>query len=170
MADLGEVKPIYGRWHWPFRQMQVGDEFFVRYENRAPEDARQLASVRAAQLGIRLSCRKDDEAGVLKVMRIDADNRRALPEKLDYEQVKALLRSQYGLDAEDVPWQSACDEGEMLRSRARRIGDDPRRVVEADVAGHRYALELLGDELVATHLGARTLQSWKDAKLLAMME
>lgn len=173
MADLGRVRPLYGAWRWPYRSMHEGDEFHVHYEDRAPEDVRQLASVRAAQLGIRVSCRRDDEAGVIRVTRVpfDTDSAKGLPKVLAYEQVKALLRNLYGLDADDVPWQAAIDPGEVLRSRADRTGDDPRRLVEVAVANQRYAVELLDDQVVATVLGGKeTLESWKSAKLSAMME
>lgn len=172
MTDLGRVGPIHGRWHWPFRQMVEGDEFHVRYEDRAPEDARQLASVRAAQCGIRLSCRKDDQAGVLRIQRIpfDTDSAKALPKVMSYEQVKALLRNLYGLDADDIPWSAAIEAGQMLRSRAPRIGDDPRRVIEVAVSNERYVVELLDDGIVATCLDRNeTLEGWKSAKLIAMM-
>lgn len=173
MADIGRVKPIYGRWHWPFRQMAIGDEFHVAFQDREPEEVRQMATVRAAQLGIRLSTQKDNEAGVMRIRRVeqDLDSYKVLPKGLTYEQLKGLLRDEYGLDGDDVPWQAAVEVGETLRSRAKRIGSDPRKVIEVAVAHQRYAVELLDDQIVATCLGRNeTLEGWKSAKLVAMME
>jgi hypothetical protein len=153
--------------------MKIGDEFHVAFQDREPEEVRQMATVRAAQLGYRLQTRKDNEAGVMRIKRIeqDLDSYKALPKGLTYEQLRGLLRDEYGLDADHVPWGAAIEPGEMLRSRAERVGNDPRRVIEVAVAHQRYAVELLEDQVIATCLKqGETLEGWKRAKLIAMME
>ena len=172
MADFGRVQPIYGRWSWPYRQMEEGDEFHVRYEDRAPEDVRQLASVRAAQLGIRLSCRRDDESGVIRIKRVpfDRDSLNVLPKALDYEQGRALIQRLYEINADALPWGQAIEPGETVRHCATRIAGDPRRLVEIAVAGHRYAVELGDDRIVATCIDGQSLKGWIEARLGDMLE
>lgn len=172
MTDLGRVRPAFGYWRWPYRQMQEGDEFHVSYEDRAPEDVRQLASVRAAQLGIRLSCRRDDEAGIMRITRVpfDTDPARGLPKALEYVQVRPLMRNLYSLNADAIPWGKAIEAGESFEYPAVRKGDDPRWIVECIVADHHYAVELLQDRIVVTHMGDMSLKDWQETQLRAMLD
>jgi hypothetical protein len=171
--DFGRVKPLYGRWHWPFRQMEVGDHFYVNYEDRAPEDVRALGGVRAAQLGIRISCRKDDELQAMRVERVPVaqSNERALPKAMDYEQFKGLVTRLYELDADALQWARCIDPGARAWLATPRVGDDPRKLVEVEVAGMSYAVELRGDGVAIERLReGETLQGWQDRRLVAMME
>lgn len=153
MADLGKVGPVHGRWVWPFRQMEIGDEFHVRYEDRDPEDVRHMGSVRAAQLGMRLSCTKDDAAGVMRVARVPYRvDEEMLPKDLSYEQMNALLRRQYNLEADDVPWHGLSRKGDQVWKEAVRIEPDARSVVRVDVGRQRVEVELRADGLLATLL------------------
>lgn len=72
MSFIGEVRPVYGKWIWPLRQMAPGDWFIVDKELRDPEKLRALMGVRAAQLGIRVSVTKhpEEHPGFVKVMRV----------------------------------------------------------------------------------------------------
>lgn len=69
--NLGYVGPIYGRWIWPFKQMRPGDWFVVEASQRDPEKVRHTASVRAAQLGKRISVEKNWQPGLTRVTCVD---------------------------------------------------------------------------------------------------
>jgi hypothetical protein len=169
MADLGRVEPMYGRWRWPFHVMQAGDEFWVSALDREPEDVRRLAGVRAAQLGIRLETHKADDGSRMHVRRIAYDENKSAPKVFDYPKVRLLLREEYGLDADAVPWGKAIERGERFSYPAMRKSEG-RGLVEAQVGDQRYAVELLEDRIVATCLGqGETLEGWKKARIADML-
>jgi len=182
MADLGRVKPIYGRWYWPFRQMEVGDEFHVSFQDREPEAVRQMATVRAAQLGIRLKTQKDDALGAMRITRIefDTDNQKVLPKALSYEQFEPFMREMYGVSADAIRFDGAIRKGETVTHRfdpfdpelasLKRRGDDPRRLIEVAWLKHRYAVELNDDNVVIENIGGETLEAWQNARVAAMLE
>ena len=172
---MGVVGPVHGRWVWPFKHMKVGDYFLVRFEDRNPEEVRHLASVRAAQRGIRISVTKFDPAHphMVKVMRIpdDAPAGKRVPEYLNYEQFRGLAMRQYNLDADALPWGKAIEPGERETVSAIKCGNDARKLVHVTVGGDPYAVEL-GDNFVAFERLARgqSLEDWKARKLAAMLE
>jgi len=182
MADLGRIRPIFGRWHWPFRTMQEGDEFHVSFADRAPEEVVQTATVRAAQLGIRLKTEKDSEAGALRVKRIpfDLDNSKALPSVLDYEQFEVLMRELYGVSADAIRFDGAIHKGDSATRDfdpfdkamppLKRRGNDPRRLVEVSWFKYRYAVELNDSSVKVTNLGGETLEAWQKERVAAMLE
>lgn len=111
MADLGFLKPptIAGRaatrWVWPFRQMDVGDFFRVAAEDKSIHDVRNIASVRAYQLGIRLSV-KTDERGDAVVTRVPSKDVQPI-QVLAYDTACKRVTEFYGnLDTfSTVPWE-----------------------------------------------------------------
>lgn len=173
--DLGVIEPhtLTGKWHWPFRQMEPGDFFKVKHSQRNAEDLRTMVSVRAAQLGKRFSFEKHDPISPT-LMRVtcrdrNAAGKAALRDHLDWPGVVGLLQEQYGLDAQDVPWEMI--ERPMIVGRAARRDADHRWAVVAEFNGHRYVLELGAEELIADHLGDhQSFEDWKSAKLVAMMD
>lgn len=174
MADLGRVQPMYGKWRWPFHVMQEGDEFYVSATDRHPEEVRKFASVRAAQLGIKIETHKakDDSAMHIKRVPYDADNLSTLPKAFDYGQVRLFFREEYGIDADSFPWWQAPEAGKSYCvEEVKRTGSDPRQLIEASVGKERYAVELGDKTITISCLGkGDTLEGWKKVKLDAMME
>lgn len=116
---LGEVGPIYGRWHWPFKVMKPGDWFIVDHAIRDPEEVRQLASVRASQLGIRVSVNKvcPEYPGFTKVSYPDIteEERKPIGRLLKFEQAAPKVMDWYGYDLSQLP------AGELYHRKRARI-------------------------------------------------
>jgi hypothetical protein len=105
---LGEVQPIYGRWHWPLKAMKEGDWFHVDHTLRSPEEVRHYVGVRAAQLGMRFSVASIDpeRPGYCKVTRPSHDEADYAKPKfalLDYEKAGNKFAELYGFDIQQVP-------------------------------------------------------------------
>jgi hypothetical protein len=172
---LGVVAPLYGRWTWPFRSMEIGDYFLVKHEDRNPEDVRNIASVRASQLGIRISVEKCPQAHpyMTKVRRVAPDEVKAkLPGELDYSQIRGLLMRQYDLDADQVPWHALDKVGERIEHPVKRVEEsDGRSAVIASVGGDAFAVQLLDDRLLLEKVRAGTiLENWQRAQASAMLD
>src|SRR4051812_47544263 len=116
MSDLGRVQPMYGKWRWPYHIMEEGDEFWVSATDRNPEEVRKHASIRAAQLGIKIQTRKAEDGSAMHIKRVpfDADNLRTLPKAFNFEQVRLFFREEYGLDADSFPWWKVIEPGQSF--------------------------------------------------------
>lgn len=107
MAFIGEVKPVYGRWHWPFRSMEPGDWFVVDHALKLPSDVGHYVNVRSTQLGIPLRFMQDDpdRPGYCRVTRPDTQ---AQPEakviEASWELAKNKLREWYGVHIDELPY------------------------------------------------------------------
>lgn len=98
--NLGELKPIHGRWSWPLGWMKPGEFFYVDHARRNPEEVRQYVGVRAAQLSKRFSVMANDpdRPGYARVTCVPLDAKKAEPimSKLDYEKAGIKLSQWYG--------------------------------------------------------------------------
>lgn len=91
--NWGEIRPVYGRWVWPFRHMKPGDWFTVAHVDRDPEAVRKMVSVRSAQLWKRFSVTKDWQPGVLRVDCIEGGAKDVLGDLLAAEEVERIMSS-----------------------------------------------------------------------------
>jgi hypothetical protein len=104
----GEVGPIYGRWQWPLKIMQMGDWFHVDHLLRNPEEVRHYVSVRAAQLGKRFSVMANDpdKPGYAKVwMPEPTEAGEGVPAfaALDYDKARTKFRELYSYPLDHLP-------------------------------------------------------------------
>jgi hypothetical protein len=153
---LGELEPVYGRWVWPFRRMKVGDWFKVRFDVRLPGDVRQLAGVRAAQLGIKIGVTTElpEHPDFTVVVRRpdDWENPGRYSKELDYQALGTFLRSVYEVEPDSIPWHAFVREGETRGFTVQKVRGDPRKEVIARVGNQRFKLELLPSLIRATLL------------------
>lgn len=169
---LGELKPVYNRWVWPFVHMEDGDWFIVSWEHRPPEDVRHLASVRAAQLGKRISVEKrpKDYPGFTKVT---CGGRQALPERdeTDPETINGIIRRLYAVDYNRIKW-TMMDRGEVEEHFAEREGQ-PVQQVHCVWIPHlwRFIVELLPDRLKIERIDENdTLARWRKRKMAELLD
>jgi len=90
---IGEVKPIYGRWTFPYKVMEVGDYFIVNKTLRDPETLRAHAGIRAAQLGIWLSVTKHppEHPGYTRVMRVPRPEERPIEKYVQVDPLDEIM-------------------------------------------------------------------------------
>lgn len=170
---IGKIEPLYGRWHWPLRAMKPGDWFLVDKTLRKPEDVRNMMSVRAAQLGIRLSVTKhpEDHPGYTKVEMVDLDKPIEKPDGMkldDYEVAAAKLEEWYGFDINAMPYGNVYGRGEA-RINAPQIAEPPVRRIIFNGGERDKLVGLVFDVQGFTAYAlpkAATLDSWKLAPSL----
>lgn len=167
-----EPEPRSGRWIWPFTTMEVGDYFLVRHSQREPEGLRRMVYVRGTNLMKRFGFMKNDpdNPGMMRVWRKPNWEMPKLREDFDYQGLRALLREQYALDADALPWGACLKPGDSLSMPAKRRAKDQRIAVRVTVAGAPYIVEL-HDGFVAIERieEGRTLDDWRNAQIEAVM-
>lgn len=147
--DFGIVEPLYGEWHWPYRKMEEGDFFHVRYQDRSPNIVAQEAYVRASKYGMKFSAIQNDALKMIRVERVPFKTEgMGFPKVLDYRQLDALIDEQYEIPAYKVPWAMAIYVGETLEHKAKRVNPDARSEIVANVSDQRYRITL-GDEKIS---------------------
>lgn len=159
----GEVKPIYGRWHWPLRVMQPGDWFIVDQALRNSEELRHVMGVRAAQLGIPLSITKEDPdyPGFTKVTRPEISESKRDGLVMQYGDAGAKLQAWYGFNIDALPF------GELYHRQKARVNavqvKEPsvsRMIVETWDSRLGLTFDERGFDVVQLAKHA-TLESWK---------
>lgn len=117
---LGEIQPIYGRWHWPFHTMQPGQYFIVDKVKRSGEQVRHHATVRAAQLGIPLSVTVNDpeHPGFTRVTYRDGselNQERPHGAVIEYGLAAEKMAAWYGYDLDEMPFGMLGVKGNEVR-------------------------------------------------------
>lgn len=164
--DWGIVRPLYGRWVWPYKMMEEGDWFLVAREDRSPEYVRHFTSVRAAQLGKRFKVEKhpQDHPGFTKVECMPDDyevadhNRPAL----EYGSGRERLRDIYGFEMDTLDF-GQIERGGVVRYQLPAL--DPDEIT----SNNRWVIQLwpksafdLGVELHLDHLTFQAVsKGWK---------
>lgn len=169
---LGEVKPVYGRWVWPFKHMEDGDWFLVSWEHRDPEALRNLVSVRAAQLGMKFAVEKRpiEHPGFTKVTRGGEIGLRPR-EQVDFETMAGIIQRYYATDPSTLKW-TILEEGEVEERMAQREGE-PSQLVFITVIPDRwkFAVELLPDRIRMERIEMHdTLERWRKRQMASVMD
>jgi len=173
LRDLGQVRPIYGRWVWPFKHMEEGDFFTVRHEDRAPEEVRNMAHVRGAQMGKTFSVNRAYSEGVTSVTCTSTTpfDRKPKPRaSVDYEAMRETLQTCYGRAADDFRW-TALDVGQAERCAAPQI-EKPGQNTHILKIGQKwtFAVEFDPNGFTMTRVEqGTTLESFTKRKLEAIM-
>ena len=151
--DLGIVRPLYGRWTWPFGMMEEGDWFLVDQMDRETERVRNLASVRAAQLGKRFKVEKHpvEHPGFTKVECVPDDYEAAEHRQpaLEFSVARERLRDLYGFNLDDLHWGHIHD-GKPVEVKMQALDDLPKRRIVVKL--WPASLYDLGVELFEDHL------------------
>lgn len=128
--DLGVVRPQYNRWTWPFSMMEEGDWFLVDKMDRETERVRNLASVRAAQLGKRFKVEKnpEDHPGFTKVECVPDDYEPVEHRQpvLQYGVARERLRDLYGFNLDELSFK-AMEAGEPWVVMAKALDELPKK-------------------------------------------
>lgn len=162
---LGEVKPQYGRWTWPFSWMKEGEYFHVDHARRNPEDVRVYVSVRAAQLNKRFSVKANDpeRPGYCRVTCVPRGDAADEPKciALDYLQAKQKLREWYGWDVGKLD-DMVYGENKGTVAKVKQIAQPPVERIMFPYAPWTLGAILRPDEIefVSFEEGA-TPDSWK---------
>lgn len=173
---IGEIEPspIDNRWHWPFATMQPGDWFLVRKSLRDPEKLRRQVSVRQAQLGKFFSFEKHppEHPGCMKVRCRSGYIEPRVRCEFDYDGLRHLLREQYGVDADALPWSRPTNVGDSeIWGGVKRKVKDSRYAVFVRVAGKPFIVQLWDNLVSFTRVEeGETIESWKRKQLAAMLE
>jgi len=168
---LGEIAPIYGRWHWPLKAMEPGDWFHVDHAVRPPGEVGHYVNVRATQLGMTLSFMANDpeKAGFAKVTRPDFANQDERPEGavLEYGVAKSKMLDWYGYDIDQLPVGAIAYGSQQERIDMETI-EPPRvrRIIVRSAEQFDYGLRLDGEgfDFIPLPKGA-TLGMWKSEPL-----
>lgn len=162
---LGEVKPLYGRWHWPYTFMQPGDWFIVDQALRNGEAVRQHATVRAAQLGIFLSTTVSDpkHPGFTRVTRRPLEESKADGVLLIYGKAGEKLRTWYGFNIDELPF------GQLYHGRKARVDVEQSQVpsvkrMMVDIPGSGrvgFVFDPAGFDVLVLR-EHETFESWKE--------
>lgn len=130
---IGEVKPLYGRWHWPLRAMKPGDYFIVDKALRSTEEVRNLMSVRASQMGMRISVSKhpEDHPGYTRVEMMDLNKPEEKPDgaMMNYETAGEKLEAWYGFDINSLPYGYIYGKGQERIHQAQINEPSIRRMI-----------------------------------------
>lgn len=164
---IGEVAPIWGRWHWPIKLLQPGDYFRVDHALKPPAEVGHYVNVRSTQLGIPLSFQTNDPdcPGFCRVTRRDYAN---VPEidgsVMDYDKVHDKLSSWYGVALNDVlPW-GAFAQKQVAFIAAEQIEKPPikRMIVKTKLHDGWFGLVFKQDGMEFHPLPpGSSLKSWK---------
>lgn len=173
---IGEVAPVYGRWHWPLKQMEEGDWFLVNHADRAPDEVRHYVSVRAAQLGMRFSVKGHDPenphfARVTKMTWKEQAVSAPLVREMDFDRIMAVLNRSYpSVNANPLPIWTA-EEGDKVRIDALRASPTPQSayiVMIPDQWKTAVECDALGFTVARVALQT-TLESFTEGKLADIM-
>jgi hypothetical protein len=149
--DWGVVRPVYGRWVWPFRRMEEGDWFHVDHADRDPEQVRNMAMVRAHQLGMKFSVNRNDEdkPGFCKVTRValeheEPDNRQPV---MEYGSAKERFMDWYAVDLDVQMPMAQVSTFEAAEIKAEQIEKPHRQRVVFKFLEHVIGAELFEDRI-----------------------
>lgn len=161
---LGEVKPLYGRWHWPYTFMQPGDWFIVDQALRNGEAVRHHATVRAAQLGIILSTTVNDpeHPGFTRVTRRShSDQGTPDGEVVDYGTAATKLADWYGFNIDELPF-GRIEAGVAVKIDAVQRKPPSVRRLLVEFLEKKLGLVFERDGFTVEQLAkSATMESWK---------
>lgn len=164
---IGEVRPLYNRWTWPLRVMQPGDYFIVDKLLRSPEEVRHLMSVRAAQLGIRLSVTKEpvDHPGFTKVEMVDMKREEERPDGLsvDFATASQRIATCYAYNLDRLPFGTVYTTG-SVRVDAPQVSEMFAKRIIFDAYEQDFVVGIVFDKLGFTAYAlprGTTVESWK---------
>lgn len=165
---IGEVQPVYGRWTWPLRVMQPGDWFIVSKALRKPEEVRNLMSVRASQMGVRVSVTKHPKEypGYTKVEMVDLTKSAEKPDGqlVDYATAGQFLELWYRFNIDEIPFWDIYSKGKERVYAPQVIDEVPvkRIIFDAHERGKLVGLVFDAQGFDCYALGKyTTIESWK---------
>lgn len=114
---FGEVKPRYGRWVWPFRDMAHGDYFIVDQARRTGEEVRGYVKLRSAQLNKRFSVTVNDpeNPGFTRVTCVpwETEDKERDAMMLSAEVAGKKIALWYDKDIDMLPWGTVYLQGRL---------------------------------------------------------
>jgi len=176
---MGELKPFYGKWNWPLKDMQPGEFFTVDHSRRDPEAVRSYVSMQGARLGKYFSINAHDpeRPGFCRVTCTQPPSLREEPQAivLDYEKARIKVNEWYGLNLDSaVPWHLLPKEHrEQAFIEAKQLKAPPvrRMIVTTEVPDGWFGLVFKADGFEFHPLDPNTsLEAWQEMQLPAMME
>lgn len=100
-----EIKPIYGRWVWPFAQMAEGDWFIVDQLLKPKGPLANLAHVRGYKLNKRFSVVEADKPGFTMVeCKGETKSADHVYDLTSYGQMLKFISRFYGIDGTQLQW------------------------------------------------------------------
>lgn len=163
---LGELRPHWGRWHWPLRDMKPGEYFIVGHELKPSEDVRNYVGVRGVQLCKSFSVAANDpeHPGFTRVTCVpfgrDADNNPA--PVLKFESAAAKLMNWFAVDPDEAGvWKLEADHREV---KVKALMVDPQAAERLVFSYGRSTIGMSrkGDELTFVRLPQGwTLKVWE---------
>lgn len=63
---LGRASMIHGRWIWPWKHLEVGQWFFVRHDDLAPEELEYKAQAQSHRLNRVFEVTRLDELSIVR--------------------------------------------------------------------------------------------------------
>ncbi len=143
---MGEVKPFYGKWNWPIRDMEPGQYFVVDRDRRSAEAVRSYVSMAGVRVGkyFSINANDPDRPGFCRVTCTKPPTERGLDDAkrdllvLDYGKANEKMLKWYGVElGQDLPWNNFTT-GERGFIEAKQLQSPPykRMFVMTDVEGN----------------------------------
>jgi len=184
---IGELRPFYGKWNWPMRDMVPGDLFVVDHAIRDPEAVRNYVTMNATRLGkfFSVNARDPERPGYCRVTCTPAPSQREEPQEsvLSCEVGITKLGEWYGINFNDTRlWGTLAPQNGWSLIEAKQLKAPPfkRAIVKTDVPDgwfgfvyHPFGFEVHriepGTPIEAWPEDDTKLRAWQEDQLNAIL-